>query len=256
MARDLGRPRARGPPAARSLGPGYERWDGGGALGYLTLAAVVAAQLAARRSTLASSSACERSPQAHSALGACARRGRPRRDAHGDLSQASRLACRGAELTGTNPLAIAVPRPTAVDVSDVSMARHPRRRARRPRPSGGSRSVRRPTGSQGVRARGRVAARRRRPARRTDSAPCSSSRDPSRTRCRRCARSRQARGCRGTEVRCRSARSGSPARAGSRRGPSRCGRTRPISGRARPPAADAARASRWRPASASVQARL
>ncbi len=103
--------------------PGYERWDGGGALGYLTLAAVVAAQLA--------------SPPEHARVIVCSRTFPTgslgywvRALAAGGLvamltaTSPRRLAppAGGAELTGTNPLAIAVPssdgRPI---VSDVSM---------------------------------------------------------------------------------------------------------------------------------------
>jgi LDH2 family malate/lactate/ureidoglycolate dehydrogenase len=102
--------------------PGYERWHGNGALGYLTLAAVCEAQLA--------------SPPAHArvvvaancfptgALGWYARR-----LAEGGLVAAltatspARLAHPegGEQLAGTNPLAIAIPssdgRPLVADVS-------------------------------------------------------------------------------------------------------------------------------------------
>ncbi len=103
--------------------PGYERWDGGGSLGYLTLAAVVAAQLAA--------------PPEHARVVVCSRTFPTgslgywvRALATGGLvamltaTSPRRLAspAGGAALTGTNPLAIAVPssdgRPI---VSDVSM---------------------------------------------------------------------------------------------------------------------------------------
>ena len=102
--------------------PGYERWDGNGALGYLTLAAVCDAQLA--------------DPPAHArvivasncfptgALGWYARR-----LAHGGLvavltaTSPARLAhpSGGEPLAGTNPLAIAIPssdgKPLVADVS-------------------------------------------------------------------------------------------------------------------------------------------
>jgi LDH2 family malate/lactate/ureidoglycolate dehydrogenase len=51
---------------------GYERWDGEGALGYLTLAAAVEAQLASPRSGRGSWSARGRSPRERLATG-CAR---------------------------------------------------------------------------------------------------------------------------------------------------------------------------------------
>jgi LDH2 family malate/lactate/ureidoglycolate dehydrogenase len=101
---------------------GYERWDGGGALGYLTLAAVVAAQLAA--------------PPEHSRVVVCSRTFPTgslgywvRALADGGLvalltaTSPRRLASPdgGKPLTGTNPLAIAVPsgdgRPIVADVS-------------------------------------------------------------------------------------------------------------------------------------------
>ncbi len=102
--------------------PGYERWDGAGALGYLTLAAVVAAQIAA--------------PPEHARLVVCSRTFptgalgywvRALADAGlvALLTATSprRLASPGGGtvLTGTNPLAIAVPaadgRPVVADVS-------------------------------------------------------------------------------------------------------------------------------------------
>jgi LDH2 family malate/lactate/ureidoglycolate dehydrogenase len=102
--------------------PGYERWDGGGALGYLTLAAVVASQLA--------------EPPQHARLVVCSRTFPTgalgywvRKLADGGLvgvltaTSPRRLAAPGGgpSLTGTNPLAIAIPssdeRPVVADVS-------------------------------------------------------------------------------------------------------------------------------------------
>ncbi len=109
-------------PARVEAADGYERWDGAGALGYLTLAAVVAAQLAA--------------PPERARLVVCSRA-----FPTGALGYWARLLARGGlvavltatsprrlpsptggpALTGTNPLAVAVPssdgRPLAVDVS-------------------------------------------------------------------------------------------------------------------------------------------
>jgi LDH2 family malate/lactate/ureidoglycolate dehydrogenase len=105
--------------------PGYERWDGSGALGYLTLAAIVEAQLAR--------------PPVHARL-VVAQRCFPtgvlgywaRKLAEGGLvalltaTSPPRLGHLegGPKLAGTNPLAIAIPgsdgRPL---VSDVSMGR-------------------------------------------------------------------------------------------------------------------------------------
>jgi LDH2 family malate/lactate/ureidoglycolate dehydrogenase len=102
--------------------PGYERWDGSGALGYLTLAAVVETQLAAppTRSRLV---VCSHTFPT-GALGYWARR-----LADGGLvalltaTSPRRLPppTGGEPLTGTNPLAIAIPssdgRPIVTDVS-------------------------------------------------------------------------------------------------------------------------------------------
>lgn len=102
--------------------PGFERWDGAGALGYLTLAAIVRATLASppARARLVVAERCFPS----GALGSWARlladgglvalltATSPRRLPHPDG---------GPPLTGTNPLAIAVPssdgRPLVADVS-------------------------------------------------------------------------------------------------------------------------------------------
>ena len=102
--------------------PGYERWDGHGGLGYLTLAAAVAAQLA--------------DPPPRSRLVVCTRTFPTgalgywvRKLAVGGLVAAltatspRRLASPGGgePLTGTNPLALAIPssdgRPVVADVS-------------------------------------------------------------------------------------------------------------------------------------------
>jgi LDH2 family malate/lactate/ureidoglycolate dehydrogenase len=101
---------------------GYERWDGAGALGYLTLAEVVAAQLAA--------------PPVRARIVVCARTFPTgmlglwvRRLAEGGLVGALTATSPrrlghpegGPSLTGTNPLAIGIPssdgRPVVVDVS-------------------------------------------------------------------------------------------------------------------------------------------
>jgi LDH2 family malate/lactate/ureidoglycolate dehydrogenase len=105
--------------------PGYERWDGNGALGYLTLAAIVEAQLA--------------DPPEHARL-VVAQRTFPtgmlgywgRKLANGGLVAAltatspARLGHPegGPKLTGTNPLAIGIPSSEGEPlVSDVSMGR-------------------------------------------------------------------------------------------------------------------------------------
>ena len=103
--------------------PGYQRWDGGGALGYLTLEAVVRSQLA--------------SPPEHTRLVVCSRTFPTgalgywvRRLADGGLVAAltatspRRLASPdgGEPLAGTNPLAIAIPSSDGAPVvADVSM---------------------------------------------------------------------------------------------------------------------------------------
>jgi LDH2 family malate/lactate/ureidoglycolate dehydrogenase len=102
--------------------PGYERWDGNGALGYLTLAAVVEAQIETPPEP-ARLVVCSRTFPT-GALGYWARR----------LADAGLVAALtatsprrlpspqgGGPLTGTNPLAIAIPstdgRPVVCDVS-------------------------------------------------------------------------------------------------------------------------------------------
>jgi LDH2 family malate/lactate/ureidoglycolate dehydrogenase len=116
-------------PSARPLRtvrePGYERWDGNGALGYLTLAAIVDAQLA--------------EPPDHARL-VVAQRCFPtgmlgywaRKLAQGGLVAALTATSPprlghpdgGPKLVGTNPLAIAIPTSEGEPlVSDVSMGR-------------------------------------------------------------------------------------------------------------------------------------
>jgi len=114
-------------PAATSqrveVASGYERWDGGGALGYLTLAAVVRAQLAdpPERARIV---VCERTfptgvlglwarQLADGGLVAALTATSPRRLPHPAGSE---------PLTGTNPLAIAVPSSDGKPfVADLSM---------------------------------------------------------------------------------------------------------------------------------------
>jgi (2R)-3-sulfolactate dehydrogenase (NADP+) len=115
-------------PAARpervAREEGYERWEGRGAVGYLTLHDIVEAQLASPpvRARLVVASACFPT----GALGYWARR-----LAEGGLvavltaTSPPRLSSPegGPPVAGTNPLAIAVPSPEGVTlVADVSMA--------------------------------------------------------------------------------------------------------------------------------------
>jgi (2R)-3-sulfolactate dehydrogenase (NADP+) len=102
--------------------PGYERWDGRGALGYLTLAAICAAQLAAppQHARVVVASHCFPTGMlghwarklADGGLVAALTATSPPRLGHPDG---------GPKLAGTNPLAIAVPasdgRPIVCDVS-------------------------------------------------------------------------------------------------------------------------------------------
>jgi LDH2 family malate/lactate/ureidoglycolate dehydrogenase len=115
----------RAEPRRVSSEPGYERWDGNGAVGYVTLARVVEAQLAEppERARLVVASHCF--PTGF--LGYWARR-----IADGGLVAAltatspPRLASPdgGAALAGTNPLAIAVPSTDGrALVADVSMGK-------------------------------------------------------------------------------------------------------------------------------------
>jgi hypothetical protein len=115
----------RAEPSRVSSEPGYERWDGNGAVGYVTLARVVEAQLAEppERARLVVASHCF--PTGF--LGYWVRR-----IADGGLVAAltatspPRLASPdgGAALAGTNPLAIAVPSTDGrALVADVSMGK-------------------------------------------------------------------------------------------------------------------------------------
>ncbi len=114
-------------PAARPerllAEPGFERWDGDGALGYLTLAAIVDAQLAAPpdRARVIVASNCFPTGMlgwyvrrlADGGMVAALTATSPARLAHPDG---------GEPLAGTNPLAIAIPsRDGSPLVSDVSM---------------------------------------------------------------------------------------------------------------------------------------
>ena len=170
--------------------PGYERWDGNGALGYLTLAAIVDAQLAAppAHARVVVASNCFPTGMlgwyvrrlAEAGLVAALTATSPARLAHPDG---------GEPLAGTNPLAIAIPSSDGAPiVADVSMGAvtygDVLRGAARPDelvPSAASRRTRAsrsPSGSSSSSARS--------PA--TASAPCSSSRGRRRIPCRRCAR--------------------------------------------------------------------
>ncbi len=114
-------------PAARPqrvlAEPGFERWDGGGALGYLTLAAIVRATLAdpPTRGRLVVAERCFPTgvlgywarQLAEAGLVAVLTATSPRRLPHPDG---------GEPLTGTNPLAIAIPSSDGHPlVADVSM---------------------------------------------------------------------------------------------------------------------------------------
>jgi LDH2 family malate/lactate/ureidoglycolate dehydrogenase len=102
--------------------PGYERWDGGGALGYLVLNAILEAQLADPPAHARFVVAGRTFPTgmlghwtrrlADGGLAAVLTATSPRRLGHPDG---------GTKLTGTNPLAIAIPstdgRPVVADVS-------------------------------------------------------------------------------------------------------------------------------------------
>jgi LDH2 family malate/lactate/ureidoglycolate dehydrogenase len=114
-------------PAARPervvAEPEYERWDGNGALGYLTLAAVVAGQLAAPPARVRLVACSHTFPTG--ALGYWARQ-----LADGGLVAALTATSPrrlpppggGEPLTGTNPLAIAIPSSDGEPiVTDVSM---------------------------------------------------------------------------------------------------------------------------------------
>jgi len=112
-------------PARVASEPGYERWDGRGAVGYLTLSAICDAQLADPPSTARVVVASRCFPTG--ALGYWVRR-----LADGGLAAAltatspARLASPdgGPPLAGTNPIAIGVPSSDGLAlVADVSMGR-------------------------------------------------------------------------------------------------------------------------------------
>jgi (2R)-3-sulfolactate dehydrogenase (NADP+) len=115
------RPDAR--PTRRHAEPGYERWDGDGALGYLTLAAIVDAQLAEppSRARVVVASNCFPTGMlgwyvrrlADGGLVAALTATSPPRLPHPDG---------GEPLAGTNPLALAIPSSDGPPlVADVSM---------------------------------------------------------------------------------------------------------------------------------------
>jgi LDH2 family malate/lactate/ureidoglycolate dehydrogenase len=117
------RPHAR--PERVAAGEGYERWEGRGALGYLTLAAVCAAQLDAppEHARVVVSARCFPTGVlgywvrrlAEGGLVAALTATSPKRLAHPDG---------GPKLTGTNPLAIGVPSSDGrAVVTDVSMGK-------------------------------------------------------------------------------------------------------------------------------------
>ena len=113
-------------PVRLASEPGYERWDGNGALGYLTLAAIVDAQLADppqharldRRAAHVSRPGCSATGARKLAAGglvAALTATSPARLGHPEG---------GPKLAGTNPLAIAIPSSEGEPlVSDVSMGR-------------------------------------------------------------------------------------------------------------------------------------
>ncbi len=110
-------------PERRHAEPGYERWDGNGALGYLTLAAVVDSQLAdpPSHARVVVASSCFPTGMlgwyvrrlAEGGLVAALTATSPARLAHPDG---------GEPLAGTNPLALAIPSSGGDPiVADVSM---------------------------------------------------------------------------------------------------------------------------------------
>src|SRR4051794_20471046 len=159
--------------------PGYQHWDGGGALGYLTLAAGVEGRTApppvpARavgfRQTLAPGPRARGRLQQHlpdglsGLLGAQARRRRPRRAPDGHLAASALASGRRAAAGGHEPARDcgAVERRQADGGGRVDGVCHLRRRAGGARAPGGARAVRRRPRTQVLRARDRAAPRGRR----------------------------------------------------------------------------------------------
>ena len=145
--------------------PGYERWEGNGALGYLTLAAIVDAQLAAAAFPRPRRRGGELLSDRDARL-VCppARGGRARRGADGDLARAARSPGRRRAAGGDEPARDRDPqlgRRTARR-RRLDGRGHLRRRAARRRSAGRARALRRRAGAQGVRACARAGAPRRR----------------------------------------------------------------------------------------------
>ena len=174
-------------PARVVADEGYERWEGRGALGYLTLAAIVDSQLAAppRRARVVVAQECFPT----GVLGywaAEARRRRARGSAHGHVTAPPPPSRRRPAAHGTNALTIAIPSSDGAHVvADLSMGKVTYgdviagKAARRSScPSGASRRTRlsrSPSGSSCSSTPWQARA----------TARCSSSRDPRPTPCRR-----------------------------------------------------------------------
>ena len=192
----------RGTPERLERGEGFERWHGRGALGYLTLAAVCDG--AGRRPARARAARRLRVVLPDRGARRAGRDGSPRRGSWRVVTATSpqRLPhpAGGPPLTGTNPIAIAVPRPDGRPlVADVSMGAvtHGDVLAGT-RAAGGARAVRRGARAQGVRAgrRRRAARRRARRARARRGRPRRAAR--STTPCRRFRELAAGSGCRAT----------------------------------------------------------
>ncbi len=177
-------------PVKCSSSDGIDRWDGGGALGYLILSAVCDDLLVegVDGARLVVASPCFPT----GTLGYWVRRlaaGGYVALAHRDLAATAACACGRRTVDGHEPARDCdpvQPRGTARR-RRVDGGRHPRRRAGGSRPPGGARAVRRASRSQGIRPGGRARAARLCARRPTTMRRCSSSHGLSTTRCPRSA---------------------------------------------------------------------
>ena len=112
-------------PALVESEEGFERWDGRGALGYLVLEEIIRATLSdpPERARVVVARRCFPTGVLGYWVRRLAGRGRLRRRAHGDFTApVSRIRTVAQVLTGTNPVAIAIPSSDGSHVvADVSM---------------------------------------------------------------------------------------------------------------------------------------
>ena len=198
------RPRLRAHPLARAAAlrsearpvrvessAGLDRWDGRGALGYLTLQAICDDLIASPPdgARVVDASNCFPTGALGYWVRLLAEAGAPRGSADRNLPAPARPSRRRPAADRHEPARDRDPRERRRSRRRRRLdgRGHPRRRARRARDAGGARAVRRVERAQGVRAGRRARAARRRTRRAEHTARCSSSRARDSTRCRRSA---------------------------------------------------------------------